>query len=55
MWCLPMASEEGEEDRSGAPGSVADAHDSGPGVGRDSDHGDVVEVGPGPGHPAAVR
>jgi hypothetical protein len=53
-WLLPTAPE-GEEDRSGASvGGLTDAHDPGPGVGRDPDDGDVVEGGPGPGNPAAI-
>jgi hypothetical protein len=53
---LPMASEEGEEDRSGARRCVSSTHADHPGahVGRHSDHRDMVQLRPGPGHALAV-
>jgi hypothetical protein len=46
---LPMAAQEGEQDRRGAHVARAHAHDAGPRVGRHPDHRNMVEGGPGPG------
>src|SRR5829696_2837142 len=52
---LPMAAEEGQQHLGGASDLTrADAHHPGPFVGRLADHGDVVELGPGPGDALAV-
>src|SRR5829696_2152374 len=52
---LLMAAEEGEQDRGRASGMGSDADYPGPFVGRDSDHRDMVEFGPGPGDALSVR
>ena len=50
------AAEEGEEDRGGARGCASSTHADHPGacVGRHSDHRDMVQLRPGPGHALAV-
>src|SRR5512132_1592278 len=50
---LPTAPE-GEEDRGGRRDASTYADHPGPAVGRDPDHGDVVEGSPGPGDPLPV-